>query len=220
MRTTTMPRRFRRAIQRAALAVIIATSGAAHAADPQLIAKSGGNGIAACASCHGAAGQGQGNFPRLAGLNAGYLERQLDDLAAGRRASPVMQPIARALAPADRLALARYYGALPATTAGGASTANPVGERIALRGAWSKGVPACVQCHGPSGVGVGTTFPALTGQQAGYITAQLQAFRAGQRKNDPLQLMRAPASKLTDDEIDAVSRWFASQSSRTAGAKP
>ncbi len=45
--------------------------------------------FAGCESCHGATGQGDGSrfLPRLAGQHAGYLERQLLDVAAGRRAN-------------------------------------------------------------------------------------------------------------------------------------
>ncbi|TCZ83362.1 c-type cytochrome [Lysobacter sp. N42] len=192
---------------------------AAPAADPSTIARSGAPGLAPCASCHGAAGEGQGSFPRLAGLDGAYLARQLDDFASGRRASTVMTPIAKALSPADRRGLAGHYARLRATgTTGGAE--DPDGRRLALEGAWSRGVPACVQCHGPDGRGVGAAFPALAGQTAGYISAQLRAFRSGQRNNDPLQLMRAPASKLTDQEIDAVARWFATRPGLRTGGRP
>jgi cytochrome c553 len=48
------------------------------------IAQSGSaGGAAACVTCHGAKGEGQPGFPALAGQHAGYLERQLNQLAAG-----------------------------------------------------------------------------------------------------------------------------------------
>ena len=86
----------------------------AGATDPAAIAARGGNGVAACAGCHGSDGGGQAAFPRLAGLDAAYLRKQLDDFAAGRRRNAVMQPIASALAAADRSAMAEYYAGLPA----------------------------------------------------------------------------------------------------------
>lgn len=194
----------------------------AAAADPATIARSGAPGIAPCASCHGPGGEGQASFARLAGMDGDYLARQLEQFASGERASAVMSPVAKALAPADRPALAQYYAALPvplaATPAG--EEGNPLGARLALRGAWHKGVPACVQCHGPEGRGVGAAFPALAGQPAGYLASQLKAFRDGQRSNDPLQLMRAPASQLTDAEIDAVARWFSSRPGQRPGGAP
>lgn len=197
---------------------LIAVTGiASAAADPATLARSGMPGVAPCASCHGTSGEGQASFPRLAGANAAYLARQLEDFAAGRRANAVMGPISKALPPADRQALAQYYAQLPLPATTAPAGDNHLGERLALQGAWSKGVPACVQCHGPGGRGVGATFPALAGQSASYIDTQLKAFRDGQRKNDPQQLMRTPASKLTDEEIAAVARWFSSQPAHAPG---
>lgn len=209
----------RRRIQCLGIVALLAAAVQAQAADPAALARSGAPGVAPCASCHGASGLGQASFPRLAGLDAGYLASQLDDFAAGRRANAVMSPIAKALVPADRAALSQYYSRLPAPAAP-AGAGNAAGARLALRGAWHKGVPACVQCHGPGGRGVGAAFPALAGQAASYLAAQLRAFRDGQRRNDPQQLMRTPAAKLTDDEIDAVSQWFSVQPARRPGGSP
>lgn len=200
--------------------VILPLAGAAHAADPATIARSGAAGLAPCASCHGASGEGQASFPRLAGMDGDYLARQLEDFASGQRASAVMGPIAKALPAADRASLARYYAGLPLPPASPPANADPRGERLALQGAWGKGVPACVQCHGPDGRGVGAAFPALAGQMAGYISTQLKAFRDGHRKNDPLQLMRGPAAKLTDEEIESVARWFASRPAQRPEGTP
>jgi len=198
----------------------LAASGGASAADPAKLAHSGAPGLAPCADCHGQSGEGQASFPRLAGMDAAYLARQLDDFASGRRTSTVMTPVAKALEASDRELLARYYARLPPPQAAGPGNADPLGERLALRGAWDRGIPACVQCHGPDGRGVGAAFPALAGQAPGYLVNQLRAFRDGQRSNDPLQLMRAPASKLTDDEIDAVARWFSTRPAQRPGTVP
>lgn len=209
----------RRRTQCWGMVTLLAAALHAHAADPAVLARSGAPGTAPCASCHGSSGQGQASFPRLAGLDAGYLARQLDDFAAGRRANAVMSPIAKALAPADRTAVSQYYSGLP-VPASAAAVGDAAGARLALRGAWHKGVPACVQCHGPGGRGVGAAFPALAGQAATYLAAQLRAFRDGQRRNDPQQLMRTPAAKLTDDEINAVSQWFSVQPALRPGGSP
>lgn len=199
---------------------LLVSARVAMAADPATIARAGAPGVAACSSCHGAAGEGQGSFPRLAGLDSAYLARQLDDFATGRRANAVMSPIAKALASADRQALAQHYARLPPPPAATAARGDPAGQRLAMRGAWAKSVPACVQCHGPGGRGVGAAFPALAGQSAAYISAQLKAFRDGLRKNDPQALMRAPASRLSDDEIAAVAQWFSVQPARRPGGDP
>lgn len=80
---------------------------------------------------------------------------------------------------------------------------------LALRGAWERNIPECVVCHGPSGVGVGKSFPPLVGPSAQYLSSQLRAWQLGTRKNDPSDLMGHIARSLTDSEIKAVSEYFA-----------
>jgi cytochrome c553 len=200
-----------------AVMLLSTTSLDVSAADAATIAAQGnGKGAAACQSCHGSEGGGQeaAGFPRLAGLNAAYLRRQLDAFASGTRENPVMRPMATALSQDERQAMADYYSKLPVPSApahGTDASADSPGATLALRGRWSRQVPACEQCHGPGGVGVGEHFPPLVGQPAGYLANQLKAFRQGSRRNDPLGLMRHLSKALDDQDIQAVSDWFAVQ---------
>lgn len=196
------------------------------APDGQAIASGGnGEGAMACSICHGSDGGGQAaaGFPRLAGLNANYLIKQLDDFASGARENSVMKPIASALSVAEREAVATYYSKLPIpdTQPDPASQKdNALGKALALRGRWSEQVPACVQCHGPHGVGVGEHFPPLAGQSATYIANQLRDWQEGVRHNDPLDLMAHVASALNDEDIQAVAEWFAAQPVTLEGGNP
>lgn len=181
-----------------------------------LASEGNGRGAPPCQSCHGADGGGQeaAGFPRLAGLDAGYLAKQLADYAAGTRANAVMQPIARALSADERQAAAAYYSRLPVPMAplpARPEATDGAGATLATRGRWSDRVPACEQCHGPGGVGVGAHFPPLAGQPAAYIAAQLKAWQQGTRRNDPLELMQHLSRALGAEDIEAVSRWFAAQ---------
>ena len=211
--------------------IVILCSGApllAHATDAAAITRQGnGKGAAPCMACHGVDGAGQtaaGN-PRLAGLDAAYLQKQLDDFADATRDSAVMKATASALSEDERHALALYYSKLPlppalARPAPQMPAADSAGAVLATRGDWSKGVPGCVQCHGPGGVGVGAHFPPLAGQPAVYIEAQLKAWQNGSRHNDPLQLMQHLSTALSAQDIDAVAAWFAAQPLPAAGAMP
>ncbi|WP_225562035.1 c-type cytochrome [Rhodanobacter sp. DHB23] len=196
---------------------------AANATDAAVITRQGnGKGAAPCMACHGVDGGGMAinGYPRLAGLDAAYLQKQLDDFANGSRANPVMQPNASALSEDERAALAKYYSALPLPAHPAAARPDAGGERLATHGDWSRGLPACTQCHAPGGVGVGANFPPLAGQPAAYIAAQLRAWQQGARHNDPLQLMRHVAQQLTPQEIDAVAGWFAAQPLPAKGSAP
>lgn len=191
-------------------------------------------GIPACISCHGVHGEGNAaaGFPRLAGAGEDYLDAQLAAFADGSRPSTVMQPFARLMSKEGRTAVARYFSSLPAPeTARRTDTADAApsdtGAWLATRGRGQQGLPACAQCHGPGGAGVGSAFPPLAGQPAAYIAAQLHAWKTGKRAPGPMALMPNVASKLSDADIDAVARYYSEQpgeqttqqASATTGAK-
>lgn len=198
------------------LVVIMCPGGVARAADGQEIAANGNSrGAPACATCHGPHGEGNADsgFPRLAGLNAAYLAHQLASFDDGTRQNETMQPIAKALTPDERDAVARYYSAATAPNLQADKPDEKLvakGRGLADTGDWSKGLPGCGQCHGPVGQGVGTAFPALAGQVASYISRQVTAWKSKTRKNDPLGLMAGIASKLDETEISAVAAYYAS----------
>ena len=77
------------------------------------------------------------------------------------------------------------------------------------QGDFKKGIPACAGCHGPSGAGLPNQYPRLAGQFPEYTEAQLKTFRSEERNNDPEQMMRMIAAKLSDPEIKAVSEYAA-----------
>lgn len=211
-----------------ALAAAALAAPTAHAMDAaQLATQGNGKGAPPCLGCHGADGGGQAaaGLPRLAGLDASYLHRQLDSFADGTRDNPVMKPVATALTTDERQALAGYYSQLPLPAALARPATQPPapdsrGALLATRGRWSRQVPACEQCHGPGGVGVGAAFPPLAGQSAAYIAAQLKAWQQGRRHNDPLALMQHISAALDDQDITEVAGWFAAQPLGQRGAKP
>jgi cytochrome c553 len=176
------------------------------------------SGVTACISCHGAKGEGNGpaGFPRLAGSNALYLSAQLDAFATGQRQNAIMQPIAKLLSANGQNAVATYFSRLasaaPIDVAASQSIEpSDVGAWLATRGRWSQNLPACAQCHGPGGLGVGSSFPPLAGQPASYIATQLHAWKTGGRPPGPMALMPVVASKLSDADISAVAAYYAGQ---------
>ena len=221
-------------LRRLGFGLLLASLGLAHVAaraeTGEQIAKSGNAaGAPACVTCHGAAGQGQGaaGFPRLAAMNADYFVAQLRNFQDGTRVNPIMVPVAKLLSPADAKALATYYAALPAIDAtGDAAASGPAvaaGETLAKNGDWKNGAPACALCHGATGHGVGAAFPQIAGQSVVYISNQLQAWKTGTRKNDPMGLMRGIALKLSAAEVSAVAAYYAglpSSSASNGSTKP
>ncbi len=176
-------------------------------------------GIAACSSCHGDAGQGKpaAGFPKLAGLPAAYLLQQLRAFADGSRSNAVMVPMAKALSPGQAKALATYYARLP-VPASPSTRASPAlvhaGAELARHGRFNDDLPSCELCHGRGGVGVGSAFPPLAGQSSVYIAQQLHAWKQHTRPPGPMGLMQAVADKLSAADIKSAAAYFSTQSAR------
>jgi len=66
---------------------------------------------------------------------------------------------------------------------------------------------ACMVCHGPVGISTAPDAPNLAGQPALYVTAQLKAYRAGERRHE---VMAVIAKMLSDDDIENLAAWYAS----------
>lgn len=171
----------------------------------EVIAMSGGEGGAryACATCHGARGEGNGfDAPRIAGLPAGYLQKQMEDYAAGLRPHEVMRDVARFLDSHERVQVANHYAAMP-----------PQGLPPATEEAIDTATPrlyaqACQQCHGAEGVGT-VNGPPLNGQPAFYLVQQLQDWQVSKRRNDGNHVMLKVAQELDATEIRQLGAYLA-----------
>lgn len=164
-----------------------------------------------CAGCHGADGNSfNPEWPSLAGQHAVYIAKQLSDFKAGDRSNPLMSGQAMGLSDEDMQDLAAYFASLKAKPTGKASAEKvELGEALYRGGNTASGVTACAACHGPAGSGnAPAKFPALAGQHAAYTTAQIKAFRSGERANDLNGMMGDIAKKMTDAEIEAVSQYI------------
>lgn len=178
----------------------------------ELVALSGGaSGAAnACFTCHGMQGQGDGiSVPRLAGLDAGYLQKQMEDYAADIRHHDVMSAIARRMDADSRRDVALYYASLPAPTTTGPARPTPA---VWTLGEPAREIPACSTCHGMNGEGVGPGNPAVSGQPAAYTIDQLMGWKRAERRNDPRSVMTLAVAELRPAEISAIGLWLESRS--------
>lgn len=196
------------------LAAALAGCAVEPVADPfgqsgELIAMSGAGAGAsnACFTCHGLDGMGNGSgVPRLAGLDPGYLDHQLEAYADGRRDNESMRWIARQITGEQRLAVSFYYSQLPVSLASGPALAPP---RIYSRGDPKRGIPSCASCHGVDGRGIGPANPPLAGQPAPYLAYQLETWRRGQRRSDVNGIMLKISRALTPSEVSALAAYAA-----------
>ena len=70
----------------------------------------------------------------------------------------------------------------------------------------------CQTCHGATGIAVQPIYPNLAGQHEDYLVMTLKAFRDGSRAN---AIMSGFATGLSDNDIEDISAWYASQDGLT-----
>ncbi|MFO1325624.1 MAG: c-type cytochrome [Burkholderiales bacterium] len=93
------------------------------------------------------------------------------------------------------------FAALVALAAGSATAQSPdpnLARNIAA---------ACANCHGTNGASQGG-MPSLAGQSKADLVRKMQDFKAGRAQGT---IMPQLAKGYTDEQIDAMSGWFAAQ---------
>jgi len=169
-----------------------------------------------CAACHASDGNSPSAAnPKLAGQFYEYLHKQLTNFRpqGGKKAerdNAVMAGMTANLSAGDLKDLAAYFAAqkLKPALARDKDLA-ALGQKIYRGGIAATGVAACSGCHGPAGAGIPAQYPRIAGQFPEYVEAQLKAFRAGTRANDPNGMMRSVAARMSDREIQAVAEYAA-----------
>jgi cytochrome c553 len=166
---------------------------------------------AVCASCHGDNGaSATPDLPSLAGQSPAAIYKQLHDYRSGARVHPQMTPFAQQLTVPDLANVAAYYGRYTHPYAGlGARDLSAERNiiQLATEGDSRRRLPSCNSCH-VSGSGGPIETPVLTGQHHQYLANQLRLYRSGDRQNDVYQRMRMIARQLSDEEIDALARYY------------
>jgi cytochrome c553 len=182
----------------AALAAgLCVAAGAARAADPER-----GRSLAyTCLGCHGVENSRNAypNYavPKLAGQNAAYVVAALEQYDSGNRWHPTMQGFAKTLTDEDRADLAAWFSSLSKKQPGSRLVGTPPPK-----------AELCVACHGQNGEGTLDEYPNIGGQHADYIEQALADYRRGRRKNP---VMAPFAQQLSDDEVEALAKYFSKQ---------
>lgn len=180
-------------------------------------AEAGKNKAAVCAACHGNDGNSMIDMnPKLAGQHQAYLVKQLKDFKTAAetggkegRNNAVMNGMAAALSEQDMKDIAAWYASQEAKDGTTPEDVVEAGAKLYQGGDLERGITACIACHGPRGNGMGLAyFPDISGQHAAYIKSQLEQFKSGDRANDLNGMMRDIAKKLTDEDIDILSKYL------------
>ena len=165
-----------------------------------------------CVACHGMDGNGteptNPEFPKIAGKQAVYLLKQLNDFKSGKRKSDIMAGIVAGLTSDDMSNLAMYFSGQKSKPG---TTKNPdlmeLGKKYYGEGSPEVGVPACSGCHNPDASG-SDKYPHLAGQHAAYTYQQLKRFATSERENDRGLVMQSLAMRMSEQEMKAVSEYI------------
>jgi len=163
---------------------------------------------AVCASCHGADGNSLvPMYPKLAGQHAEYTTKQLKEFKSGVRKNPIMAGMVAGLSEQDMAELGAYFASQKPTPGNGKGS--DLGRKLYFGGDASRGITACIACHGTSGKGMAKAgFPVVANQSVEYLTAQLISFKAGERDNDRNSIMRNVAKRLKQKDIEALAQFL------------
>ena len=198
------------------LTMLFGLIGSAQATDGDI--EAGKAKSATCAACHGPDGNSTiGMYPKIAGQHEGYIYKQLKEFklamtSGGKegRMNAVMGGMAMPLSDQDMKDLAAYFASQTMTSGSTPEDVIAAGQALYRGGDMERGIPACQACHGPRGVGHSLAgFPKISFQHPEYIKAQLELFRSGERANDMNGMMRDIATKLTDKDIEVLSKYMA-----------
>jgi cytochrome c553 len=159
---------------------------------------------AECARCHGELGQGAkaGEYPRLAGLTAGYVAQQLRAFRDRKRQNKPMIPVFKAgrLGDSDIDGVALFLSSLPIPSASAVEVpTEPEGD---LELGEELYVTDCALCHGLDGSGkADTDNPPVVRQWPRYLIKQMADFRNGKRWHEYGEQLFGEAEP---DELDAL----------------
>tara|TARA_B100000989_G_scaffold62062_1_gene42774 strand:- start:113 stop:778 length:666 start_codon:yes stop_codon:yes gene_type:complete len=172
--------------------------------------------VESCAACHGADGNSiSTDWPKLSGQNQRYLYEQLMYFRDGDRMNALMMsvtPYLQTLSDDDLKNIAAFYSQYK-TSVGQAKNDEELlslGTQLYRFGNIKKQIPACTSCHAVYGQGNSLAgYPAVSGQQIGYLTSSLKAYRSKERNSGESSIiMQSIAENLTDYEIEALANYM------------
>lgn len=183
---------------------------------------------AICSGCHGKFAQGgkNGEYPRLAGQRAAYIEEQLYAFRSRKRLNIPMLPYTqpRELPDEDIIDIAAYLSSLklPTKPPPGTDDADILHGRVPIGSFLTVDqVPGdiaagralyqseCMNCHARDGKGR-SNFPLLVGQYPNYLKRQMDLYRKGERPHDEDQPAKGVLMPLAESDIQNILAYLTS----------
>jgi cytochrome c553 len=157
--------------------------------------------------------------PILHGQPPEFLATALQAFASGNRESGIMQPVASDLTPEGVRRVTEFYSQLAAppalATRPGTDVMLENGQTLAIEGLPQARIPPCLTCHDAEAL---AGYPRLAGQHAAYMMRRLRLWKNGVVSNTTTAAIMAPiAQLLNEQQIEAVSNYFASLPATSSG---
>ena len=172
--------------------------------------------VESCEACHGADGNSIiTDWPKLSGQNQRYLYEQLKYFRDGQRMNALMMsvtPYLQTLSDEDLKDISAFYSQYKSSSGQAKNDEEllALGTQLYRFGDIKKQIPACTSCHAVYGQGNSLAgYPSVAGQQIGYLTSSLKAYRSKERNAGESSLvMQGVAANLSDNEIDALANYM------------
>jgi len=156
-----------------------------------------------CTGCHGIADYNNTyptyHVPRIGGQNKEYVVIALQAFKSGERTHNNMNLQAEGLSDQDIEDIAVYLAAQESSSGTDAASGASAGQNKSV---------SCQACHGATGTSTQPIYPNLGGQHQNYLSKTLHDFRDGSRPN---AIMSGFAGGLSDEDIEDLANWYASQ---------
>ena len=159
----------------------------------------------ACVKCHTEDGNSKiPGIPTLAGQQPRYFVVAVQEYLNGERKTSPMHAMLRGLSRPEMENIALYFASqTPAERAAPPSGDPGAGEPLSA---------VCGGCHGAHGVSTDTVTPSLAGQDPGYLTQAIKAYRTTRKREN----MRLYVTGLSDKDIANIAAFYTVQKSRPA----
>ncbi len=148
-------------------------------------------------------------IPKLIGQDKAYMLKEMNSFKTGKRADTTMIDIALSLTDDKLLVeIIDFFSSQPVMVG------TPSNDPLVKIGKELYFDRHCDFCHGKHGK-LGTTFisgaPIIGGQNSDYLFKALLELREGKRPTDPFGLMQRSLLQLSSDQIEAITRYLATQ---------
>ena len=169
-----------------------------------------------CIACHGVGGNSNNpEWPNLSQQSKKYLIDQLHMFRDGIRKNALMNAQAMNLSDQDIIDLASYYNSLQGKRGKVQAEEKIIrlGEGIYRGGISDRGIPACISCHGPKGLGIDRTgYPKISGQHSVYLLNRLKNYKEGYDDKHLISknysIMSSISFKLSNIEMKGLSEYL------------